>query len=140
MTPKQDTGEVRCCEKCEGTIRDENNFGRDYGCLNDDCPCHKTPNTEASWEKELMDKFCVMFERAERDGANENWVERLEVFIRAEKNRALEESLSRIKGLHVVAKKAYGSDSWDAGYHDALFAAEKRIVNDLEAARKKPSV
>lgn len=30
-----------CCEKCNGIIRDESSFGRDYGCLKDDCECHK---------------------------------------------------------------------------------------------------
>lgn len=43
----------------------------------------------------------------------------------------IESALSSVKGLHIVAKKSYPSDSWDCGYHDALFAAEKIIINKL---------
>jgi len=32
-----------------------------------------------------------------------------------------------VSGKHVVARKNYTSDSWDAGYHDALFAVERAI-------------
>lgn len=43
----------------------------------------------------------------------------------------IEAALSAIKGQHLLAKKSYPSDSWDCGYHDALFAAEKIIINKL---------
>jgi len=33
--------EKKCCDKCAGVLRDENNFGTNYGCLKDNCPCHK---------------------------------------------------------------------------------------------------
>lgn len=48
---------------------------------------------------------------------------------------AILEGLSSVKGKHVVAKKSYPSESWDAGYHDALFAVEKSLINLLEAAK-----
>lgn len=30
-----------CCKKCSGKLRDENDFGRNYGCLKQGCDCHK---------------------------------------------------------------------------------------------------
>lgn len=46
------TGEENCCDKCNGVVRDENNFGRDYGCLKDDCDCHVTPlPKKEEWEE-----------------------------------------------------------------------------------------
>lgn len=48
-----------------------------------------------------------------------------------ERKYLTEELLSRVKGKHVVANKFYLRDSWDAGYHDALFEVEKMIINSL---------
>lgn len=46
----------------------------------------------------------------------------------------MNETVNRIKGKHVRAKTAYGSDSWDAGFHDALFSCEKTIISTLSSA------
>lgn len=33
-----------------------------------------------------------------------------------------------VTSLHVKAKKAFASKTWDAGYHDALFDVERRLT------------
>lgn len=44
--------ECNCCDKCNGTIRDENNFGTDYGCLKEECTCH-SPTKSSDWMEEF---------------------------------------------------------------------------------------
>lgn len=46
-----------------------------------------TPKKEA-WETRLMDEFCVMFARAEREADTTDWVTKLEIFIAAERAEA----------------------------------------------------
>lgn len=41
------------------------------------------PHDLTNWEEKLMDKFCVMFERATRENDETDWVENLENFIRS---------------------------------------------------------
>lgn len=43
-------------------------------------------------------------------------------------NAKVEEILAKVKGKHITAKKSYPSDSWDSGFHDALFAIESLLV------------
>lgn len=45
---------TKCCDKCSGTVRDENQFGRDYGCLKEDCSCHVPPPLETGGEDEEL--------------------------------------------------------------------------------------
>lgn len=45
--------------------------------------------------------------------------------------------LDSIKALHRRAKSAFSSDSWDAGYHDALFDVEKRIIAHTTSKEKR---
>lgn len=45
----------------------------------------------------------------------------------------IEKMYNEVSGEHRKARTAYHKDSWDAGWHDALFSISKRIV-----ALKKP--
>lgn len=69
--PSDDEQVSKCCEKCDGIIRDENSFGRDYGCLKDDCSCHAQPQTpakeEQASEKREECKLCGYFKAAHPD-------------------------------------------------------------------------
>ncbi len=48
-----------------------------------------------------------------------------------------DEILNWVKGLHVKARKNYASGDWDAGWHDALFAIERYLVELPDPVAKK---
>lgn len=58
----------------------------------------------------------------------------------AGKREAKEEAFSKaskeISSLHVLARNAYQKDSWDDGFHEALFAANKGIIRFIKNLRK----
>jgi hypothetical protein len=45
-----------------------------------------------------------------------------------ERQAGREEALQHLKHCHLKGRKSYSTDSWDAGYHDALFDAERAIL------------
>lgn len=50
------------------------------------------------------------------------------------------DSLSKVKRKHEKAGTVYASDTWEAGYHDALFDSEASIVKLTLSARKEEKV
>ena len=51
--------------------------------------------------------------------------------LTTQKEEVVKEILKDVKGIHVMAKTAYESNSWDAGVHDTLFMVEKKLVRLL---------
>jgi hypothetical protein len=45
-----------------------------------------------------------------------------------ERQAGKDEALQHLKHCHLRGRKSYSTDSWDAGYHDALFDAERAIL------------
>lgn len=50
-----------------------------------------------AWKEEMMDDFCVMFERATREVEPIDWAERMEDFVEREITQALAEQRSRME-------------------------------------------
>lgn len=117
-----------CCEKCFGVVRDENEYGNDYGCLRDDCPCHSPQ--DQSWEEEFDEAF-----------SRSNWVltksgapavgEWIKDFIRAElasqKNRILEglPKEKKIEKIHfAMASEVFG-------FNECLYLV-KEVISKTE--------
>lgn len=82
-----------------------------------------TPKKEA-WETRLMDEFCVMFARAEREADTTDWVTKLEIFIAAERAEAEQELLKRIIKVTEAMKENYGKEV------DTVLVA---LIHDFEA-------
>jgi len=94
------------------------------------CLCDlKVPSSEKpqpeNWEKEMMDKFCVMFERA----GDDKMVEGLESFIRSLLSRQKEQMLEALRGCVALSEESYTLDQkkWVTAYNDALSDVEEKI-------------
>lgn len=76
-------------------------------------------------ELDIVDRVLTLPERHE-------FYRRLYSLVDTIAGEVLEGVISRVKGKHIVANSSYPSDSWDSGYHDALFELETSFVAWLE--------
>ena len=83
----------------------------------------KTPQ---SMEERLMDKFCIMFERADRENDTVDWVSTLEDFIHAEKElskqEGMKETVKSIKRVIQTARNPY-----------MFLTTEERFFDDIKS-------
>lgn len=90
-------------------------------CLCDlNVPSSEKPQPE-QWEREMMDKFCVMFERA----GDDKMVESLESFIRSLLSRQKEQMLEVLMGMK--RRGIRYTEQEMASYNSALSDVEEKI-------------
>lgn len=108
-----------CCDKCSGVVRDENSFGRDYGCLKDECSCHKplVPASEKECKHDNDDPkkctFCINWKMSqpspdwmgyEREAFSSKWADETG-FVSNESDDIADYWLSRIASKIEEARK-----------------------------------
>lgn len=73
-------------------------------------------------------QYCKDWPEMDALGSADFWIEKMSQSLSQQKEGIVNEAHNLVSGLHVKARKSYASDSWDAGYHDALFAVEKLLL------------
>lgn len=91
--PKKEMAKCATCGESKNikiTVEEQVKYnavgGRCFECVQKDNVTPQSPAPQKAWEVQLMDEFCVMFERAHRENgsieSSDYWVDKLEAFIR----------------------------------------------------------
>jgi len=94
------------------------------------CPESSFKDDGRPWKESLMDQFCVMFERAHRDGDDsDEWVIKMETFISKTVSESLRMAAQRVIGLKMPKydKSGMKNEAW-IDHNNAIEQAAESII------------
>lgn len=91
-------------------------------------PTVKEESHTQGWEERLMDEFCVMFERATRDGDKTDWVGKLETLIKEVASQEYERGFEARGSVHEDLLATAKRIGYKKGIADAVAVVPAKIT------------